>query len=66
MKTASPLGQGGTSRGVLGLGPTTWCGLLTGSHPGAARPLSLRVTPRREGIFRGAYFLESGIAATVV
>ena len=46
MKTASPLGQGGTSGG---LGPTTWCGLLIRKPTPA-----LRATPPKEGIFIGS------------
>jgi hypothetical protein len=48
MKTASPLGQGGTSGG-LGPSPTTWCELFIRKPTPA-----LRATPPREGIFRGA------------
>ena len=59
MKTASPLGQGGTSGGFGALTDYLVWVVDPETHPGASRPreifsrLHLRATPPREGIFRG-------------
>jgi len=43
MKTASPLGQGGTFRGVFGAVTDNLVWVVDPeTHPGASRPLSLR------------------------
>jgi hypothetical protein len=54
MKTASPLGQGGTSGCFWSRTNNLVWVVDPETHPGAARPLSLRATPPTEGIFEGA------------
>ncbi len=55
MKMASPLGQGGTSGGFGAVATNLVWVVDPETHSGASRPLALRATPPREGIFRGLY-----------
>ena len=58
MKTASPLGQGGLQRGFGTVTDKLAWVVDPETHPGASRPLSLRATPPRKGIFQRRSSLE--------